>query len=90
MVHKPYSQSAGERFHRPTRTFTEGPSQGSVLFPLPFRINNNDLLAEIEKDTFMSAYAVDLMIARCARNKDMIVASLQPEVDIVVAWSNKA
>ena len=32
----------------------------------------------------------DLLIARSARNKDMIVAYLQPEVDKVVAWSDKA
>ena len=38
----------------------------------------------------MSAYADDLLIARSARNKDMIVASLPPEIDKVVAWSDKA
>ena len=37
----------------------------------------------------MNAYADDLVIARSARNKDMIVASLQPEVDKVVALSDK-
>ena len=35
----------------------------------------------------MSAYAVYLLIVCSARNKDMIVASLQPEVDKVSAWS---
>ena len=35
----------------------------------------------------MSAYADDLLVAH---SKDMIVASLQPEVDKVVAWSDKA
>ena len=38
----------------------------------------------------MSAYADDLLIARSARNKDMIIASLQPKVDKVVAWSDNA
>ena len=38
----------------------------------------------------MSAFADDLLTARSARNKDMIMASLQPEVDKVVAWSDKA
>ena len=38
----------------------------------------------------MSAYAGDLLIACSARNKDMTVASIQPEVDKVVAWSGKA
>ena len=38
----------------------------------------------------MSVNADDLLIARSARNKDMIVASLQQEVDKVVAWSDKA
>ena len=34
----------------------------------------------------MSAYADDLLIARSARNNNMIVASLLPEVGKVVAW----
>ena len=38
----------------------------------------------------MCAYADDLLIARSVRNKDMIVVSLQPEVSIVVVWSDKA
>ena len=38
----------------------------------------------------MSAYADDLLITRSARNKDMIMACLQSEVDKVVAWSDKA
>ena len=51
-----------------------------------FTIYIYDLLAEFEEDTFVSAFA-DLLIAR---NKDMIVASLQLEVDKVVAWSDTA
>ena len=38
----------------------------------------------------MSAYADYLSIARSESNMDMIVASLQPEVDKVVACSDKA
>ena len=38
----------------------------------------------------MSAYADDLLIARGARNRDMIVVSFQPVVDKVSAWSDKA
>ena len=38
----------------------------------------------------MSANAEDLLIARSARNKDMILASIQREVDKVVALSDKA
>ena len=33
------------------------------------------LLVEIENDTFVSAYADDLRIARSALNKDVIIAS---------------
>ena len=33
----------------------------------------------------MSAYPNDLLIARSVRNKDMIMTSIQPEVDKVVA-----
>ena len=55
--------------------------------PLLFAIYINDLLVEFEDNTLVSAYADDLVIAR---NKDMIITSLQPEVDKVVAWSAKA
>ena len=37
----------------------------------------------------MSAYADNPLIARSALNEDMIVVSLQPEVDKVVTWSDK-
>ena len=69
-----------------SRSFKEGLPQGSVLST----IYMNDLLAEFEKNIFVSAYADDLLIAGSARNKDTIVASLQQEVDKVVAWSDKA
>ena len=68
-----------------SRTFTEDLSQGSIHFTICI----NDLLAEIE-DTFVSAYADDMLIARSTRNKNMIVVSLQPEVDKVDAWSDNA
>ena len=74
----------------PSRTFKEGLPQGSVLSPLHFTIFINDLLAEFEKDTFVSAYADDLLIAPSAHNIDMIVASLQLEDDKVVTWSDNA
>ena len=70
----------------PSRTFNEGLPQGSVLFS----IYVDDLLAEFEKDAFVSAYADDLLIACSSRNKDMIVVYLQPELDKVVIWSDKA
>ena len=38
----------------------------------------------------MSAYADGLSIGRSARNNDVIIAFLQPEVDNVVDWSAKA
>ena len=74
----------------PTRNSTEGLPQGSVLSSLLFTIYMNDLMAEFEKDTLVSAYADDVLTACCARNKDMIVASPQPEVYKVVARSDKA
>ena len=37
----------------------------------------------------MSAYTDDLEIACSTRNKDVIITSLQPEVDILVDWSAK-
>ena len=46
-----------------------------------------DLLVDFENNIFVSAYADCLWMARSARNKDMIVASFQPEVDKVVAMS---
>ena len=38
----------------------------------------------------MIAHADDLLIASSVRNKDKIVAFSRPEVDKVVAWSDKA
>ena len=62
----------------------------SPSFPLLFAIYINDLLAEFEVDAFVSVYVDDLLIACSANYEAMIVASLQPEVDNVVAWSDKA
>ena len=53
-----------------------------------FSIYINDLLAEVEDDTFESAYVDALLMDISASNKDMIVESIQPEVDNVDAWSN--
>ena len=74
----------------PSRNLKEGLPQVSVLSPLFFTIYMSDLLAEFERDTFVSAYADDLLIARSAYNKDMILASLLLEVCKVVDWSDKA
>ena len=71
-----------------SRTFREVLLQGPVLSLLRFTMYINDLMARFENDTFESAYADDLSIARSVRNKDMIVASLQE--DEMVAWSDKA
>ena len=68
-----------------SRTFKEGLAQDSVLSTIYI----NDLLSEFEKNTFVSVYADYLLIASSSRNKDMVVTSLQPEVDKVVAWSDK-
>ena len=73
-----------------SRTFKEGLPKGFIILPLLFTIYIDVLLTEFEKDTFVSVYTDDLLIARSARNKDMIVASLQLEVDKVVGWSDKA
>ena len=59
-------------------------------FSLLFAIYINDLLVEFDDNTFVSAYAGDLAMADSAHDKDMIITSLQPEVDKVVAWSAKA
>ena len=70
--------------------FQVGLSQGSIFFSLLFTIYLDDILDEFEDDTFVSADADDVLIARGTSNEDMIVASLQPEVDNLVAWSAKA
>ena len=74
----------------PSITFMEGLRQGAFLLPLLITIYKNNLLTEFQKDTIVSANSDDLLIASSGRNKDMIVASLQSEVDKVVAWSDKA
>ena len=70
----------------PSRTFKESLPHGSVPSHLLFTIYINDLLGEFE-DAFVSDYADDLLISR---NKDMMLASLQPEVCKVFTWSDKA
>ena len=90
LVHKPYSHSASERFHMPLKNNQGRSAPGLHPFPLHFIIYIDDLQDEIEKDIFVSAYADDLSIACGGRNKDMIVVSLQPEVDRVVASSDNA
>ena len=60
----------------PSTAFKVGLPQGYVLLPILFAIYIYDLLAESEKDTFVSANADDLLIARSYSNKDMIMASL--------------
>ena len=89
LVHKPYSHSASEIFHRPLSNYQGRPAPGHHPFPILFTIYIDNILAEFEKDTFVSTYADDLLIARSARNKNMIVAPLQP-IDRVVVWSDKA
>ena len=73
-----------------SRTFKGRSAPGLHPLRLLFTIYINDLQAEFEKDTFVTAYADDLLMARSSLNKDVIVASLHPEVDKVVAWSDKA
>ena len=70
----------------PSRTFKEGLPQSSAIYPLLFKIYANDLQTELKNDTFVSAYDDDPLIARSVRKK----ALLQPEVDKVVFWSDKA
>ena len=57
-------------FVGPSRTFKEGQPQSSVLFPLLFTMYVIDHLTEFKKDTFVNAYADDLLTAHSARNKD--------------------
>ena len=71
-----------------SRALKEGPPQDSVLFPVLFTIHINGLLDQFGEDTLVSAYADDLVIAKRGRNKDIVMAELQKEVDKVAAWSN--
>ena len=73
-----------------SRIFNEGQPHGSILFRHLFTIYINDLMVEFENDTFVGAYADDHIVVRNARKNEMILASLQPELDKVVAWSAKA
>ena len=86
LVHKPHSQSEVIGSNGPSCTFKEDQPRGTLLFT----ISINDLLAEFKDDSFVSGYADDQAIANSAHNKDMIIASLQQEVDNVVEWSAKA
>ena len=55
------------------------PGFRAFLLLLPIYIKDN--LVEFDDNTFVCAYADDLVIARISCNKDMIIASLQPQVD---------
>ena len=63
----------------PSRTFLEDLPQFSVLSTLLYTIYIIDLLVEFKDDAYV--------IACSASNKYVVISSLQPEVDNVVAWS---
>ena len=73
-----------------SRTFKVDLPLGSVISPLRFAMYIDDLLTEFVKDTFVSAFADDLLIARRSSYDNMMVASIQPEVDGVAVWSDRA
>ena len=89
LFHESYSQSSSERLRRPLENI-QGRSAPGIVHSSSFFTIYIDNLAEFEKDTFVSTYADDQLIARNASNKDMIIASLHVEVDEVVVWSDKA
>ena len=72
------------------RTFKEGLLQGSVLSPLLFVLNINDLLGNFSESTMVSAYADDLALACRGRKKEDVALRMQAEVDKVVSWSQQA
>ena len=59
------------------------------ILPFFFAIYVDYLIADFEMDTFVSAYADDQLTVLIVCNEDMIVASLQPELDKVVVCSYK-
>ena len=72
------------------RTFKEGLPQGSVLSPLLFVLNINDLLGNFSESTMVCAYSDDLALACRGRKKEDVALRMQAEVDKVVSWSQQA
>ena len=67
LVHKPHSYSSSDRHHWPLYSFQRRFASGLRPLSPPFSILIDDLLVELEDDTYLSAYANDQEIPRCVR-----------------------
>ena len=72
------------------RTFKEGLPQGSVISPLLFMLNINDLLGNFSESTMVSAYADDLAQVCRGRKKEDVALRMQTEGDKLASWRQQA
>ena len=72
-----------------SRCFKQGLPQGSVLSPLLFLFNINDLADELSDEDVIALFAGNVSILSAARNKADAERSVQAKVDIVSIWSQQ-
>ena len=68
-----------------THTFTIGVPQGTVLGPILFLLNVNDL-SNVVKDASINVYADDVVIFASHANIDMVRTNLQAAINEVAKW----
>ena len=88
LFHKPISLSASERFQ--TSLYNSYGRYAPGHKPFRHVFHNLHKRSAGRFQGYICVYADDPLIARSARNNDMIVASSQPEVHKVIAWSDKS
>ena len=70
-----------------SQRFTQGLPQGSVLAPLLFLFNINDLASTLNDDAVIALFADDVSILTTARKREDAEADAQSVVNSVVTWS---